>query len=164
MWAATTGQVEIIDMLLGAGADLEAADARGSTALMLALGKPDSLQALLAAGADTEHKDGRGFTALMSAAWTGRVSAARHLLEHGARLDVRDGKTGRTALMWAALKGHAGFVKMLLDAGADPTLQDSSGHTALDLARQAHRNKVVELLNALDAGMERAEGTAPAAR
>ena len=154
MWTASKGQVEIIELLLAAGAEINAADARGTTALMLALGKVDALEALLSAGAAVDQKDSRGFTALMSAAWTGRVKAARRLLEHGAGIDVRDDKTGRTALMWAAVKGHAAFVRMLLDAGADPALLDNEGHDAVKLAGKYRHKAIVELL----AGSEAAPG------
>jgi len=113
---------------------------------MLGLGRPESMDALLAAGADVEHRDTRGFTPLMIAAWTGRVDAARRLLDYGAKTDNRDTTKGRTALMWAALKGHAAFVRLLLKRGADPALQDNAGLTAAMLAEKHNHPAVVKTL------------------
>jgi len=44
--------------------------------------------------------------------------------------------------------GTAEAVKLLLDAGADPLLKNAKGVTAIDFARQAQKEAVVDLIAA----------------
>ena len=54
---------------------------------------------------------------------------------------------GRTALHYAAYQGvKPEYVESLLNHGADPSATDAEGHTALDLAKQKNRTKVVAVL------------------
>ncbi len=69
--------------------------------------------ALLEAGADVESPNAEGQTALMVVARTGRVDAARLLLEHGARVNARETFGGQTALMWAAAQKHPDMIRLL---------------------------------------------------
>ena len=48
--------------------------------------------------------------------------------------------------MYAAEKGHIEIVKLLLDHGADINAKDKDGKTALDLARENNKEKIVEYL------------------
>ena len=67
MWAAdTNSNPEMITTLLKAGADIEARDKGGSTALMAAAERnpnPEVITALLRAGADAKAKNKAGQTA-----------------------------------------------------------------------------------------------------
>ena len=70
MWAAFDGQKEIAQMLIDAGADVNAKDADGSTVLMHAVsgGERETVKLLLDAGADVNARDDRYHgTALMVA-------------------------------------------------------------------------------------------------
>ena len=72
--AATIGRDEVIVPLLAAGADIDARDARGYTALILATynGHADTARLLLAHGATIDAGDGaRGNTALHGVAFKG---------------------------------------------------------------------------------------------
>jgi len=60
-----------------------------------------------------------GDTALMMAARTGTPEAITVLLEAGANVNAKESWGGTTALMWAASEQHAAAVKLLLDHGAD---------------------------------------------
>ncbi len=94
------GHVEVVDGLLRAGADVDAANRAGITPVMTAVAfqvkDTTILERLLAAGADLNAQDDRGMTALMHAAFYGRKEAARVLLAHGADASIRD-NMGRTA-------------------------------------------------------------------
>jgi ankyrin repeat protein len=89
--ASETGNAQMIEMLLKAGADGKVATSNGTTPLMLAAvaGRADAIKLLLAAGADANAtENARGETALMFAANYNRVDAVQALLAGGARHDV----------------------------------------------------------------------------
>jgi ankyrin repeat protein len=79
--AAEKGDVAKVHRLLAQGADANAKDDKGVTALMLAAGKghAEIVQALLDAGADAEAKDNQGLTAAMRAECGGFADIVRLL-------------------------------------------------------------------------------------
>ena len=116
--AARYGQVEVIDALIKSGADLEAKDKRGRTALMSAVQSrnTDAVKALLAGGANVDTRDEVQATALFRASGPfGNVMVVGSLLNAGAEVNVSD-KNGMTPLMWAVRFGDAPRVKALADA------------------------------------------------
>lgn len=98
--AAEAGDSAALEGVLASGADADAADPFGRTALMLAAagGHDDVIRSLLAAGADVHARSQTGWTALMFAA-DGAPSATTPLLllNAGADPHVEDGE-GRQAL------------------------------------------------------------------
>jgi hypothetical protein len=144
--AAAAGDLPRVEALLKAGAQLDAQDARGYTALIWAAqqGKLALVQALLGRHAKMELADANGYTALIWAAQQGHVEVVVALLAAGARPDARE-KHGFDALAWAAYQGHVPCVKALLAAGSDPTKKGPTGYSADDLARRAGRSDVVAL-------------------
>jgi ankyrin repeat protein len=69
------------------GADIEATDSSGKTALLLASSKGHEtvVQLLLENGQDTEAKDSNGKTALLLSSMYGHEAVVRLLLEKGGR-------------------------------------------------------------------------------
>ena len=65
LWAADAGRPDVVDLLLGAGADANAGDDQGFTALMLAAQRGDAAvaEALLRRGADMKRRRADGRTA-----------------------------------------------------------------------------------------------------
>src|SRR3546814_19658428 len=86
------GFVEIVDMLIAAGARLDAEDRNDNTALIWAVdrGHAEVARRLLAAGADPNLQNRQGLTALMVAAQRGYLGIARQLVRAEAALDMRD--------------------------------------------------------------------------
>jgi ankyrin repeat protein len=68
-----------------------------------------------------------------------RVPMAELLLKSGAQVDVRDAG-GRTALHTAAIFLQKRLIVALEHAGAEPSLADSDGHTAGELASNVGLN------------------------
>ncbi|CAK8994200.1 unnamed protein product [Durusdinium trenchii] len=87
--AASCGHLEVVRLLLEAGADKDAADTDGSTALQFAAGKGHChlkvVRLLLEAGADKDAADTDGCTALGFAAYNGNghLEVVRSLPEAG---------------------------------------------------------------------------------
>lgn len=124
-WSALNGSPEIARMLIGAGADLEAATRIGAhTALHVAgrEGNGEIVAILAEAGADVEAVTETGATPLHFAAAAGDVRAVSALLDHGARVDATEPEWGQTPLMFAAALGRTNAVVALVEAGADPTI------------------------------------------
>ena len=87
--ASVNGKAAMIERLLQAGADPNAALSR------------------------------YGDTALMLAARTGNRDAIKVLLDHGAQVNKQETWGGTSALMWAVSERHPAAVKLLLEHGAD---------------------------------------------
>ena len=104
----------VTTILLEAGADPNAADREGETALMKASGygvKP-TVKMLIDHHADVNLKDVRGRTALMHAASGQRADAIPLLLENGADPNARDYE-GKSALDYADQYNNLGAFTML---------------------------------------------------
>jgi len=147
--AAYNGHVEEVNALLAAkGADVNAKNEHGNTALILAAkkGNVEMVNDLLKKGAyvDAQNKDGH--TALIVAAIYGNVEVVNDLLKKGADVNAKN-KHGNTALIVAAIYGHVEVVNALLAAkGADVDAQNEHGNTALILAAIYGRVEVVNEL------------------
>ena len=88
-------------------------------------------------------------TPLHLASTEGHQPCVAHLLNSGAKLDVRD-SGGFTALQLAIIRGHLDVVSTLLDAGADTSLVVAFGEkpecTALQLAVYHEDPSIVALV------------------
>src|SRR5262245_21861821 len=129
--AVNADRLDVVDMLLRAGARAAAADRYGVTPLYLASlnGNADMIRRLLDAGVDPNAVDPGGETALMTAARTGAPAALRALLERGASIDAREPEFGQTALMIAVREDQQEAIGILLEAGASPNAQTRKGST-----------------------------------
>jgi ankyrin repeat protein len=117
-------------LLIGAGADVNAANRYGVTPVSLAArdGNAALLHLLIDAGARTGTAEAAlpdGQTLLMHAARTGSVDAVSLLIKHGADVNVRERRVGTTALIWAVTEDRAKVAGALLDAGADPNARSA---------------------------------------
>ena len=134
-WSAQHGYAHVARLLQEFGADADAVDNDGRTALMASLGgHREVLAALLGAGADTDVRDKDGLTALMGATHWGADWAVAALLEAGADTELK-GQGGRTALMLAADRGNLAALQLLLAAGCGLEHESELGNTALLVAR-----------------------------
>lgn len=118
--------LEELEELLNKGADVNATDSHGSTALIYSE-DPETVEFLLSKNAEVNAKDNEGITALMRAE---DAEMATLLLNAGADVNARD-SDGETALTKAAYLGKKDLVKLFLDRGADVNAKTLKGFTAL---------------------------------
>ena len=165
MTAASYGDAEVAQVLIDAGADIEArasTDAGGvpgGTALMHAavFGMTNVLDLLVKAGAQPDGIENAAavgditgwlapdtplqarIRALTFAADHQRLSVIDQLIDARTPVDAVDELFGRQALRLAARNGRPLSVRRLLEHGADPNLRDEHGRTALELCEPAPR-------------------------
>jgi ankyrin repeat protein len=91
-YASIRGHKSIVEVLLAAGAVVDASDDAGNTALMDAAvaGRNRVVELLLKAGADVNAANNKGITALINACLSGNAGVVETLLEAGADVYVFD--------------------------------------------------------------------------
>ena len=147
--AILNGNREMVQVLLGAKADVNARDSGGETPLMM-IGEDTTSEIvwdLINNGAKVNLRDDDGDTALIAVAEVENVEALKVLLDAGAKVNVTN-NDGQTALMLAAEHGKLHNVRALILAGADVNARDKDGKTALMLAKENDEAAVVRLLKA----------------
>jgi hypothetical protein len=129
MHAAAIGSLDAMRLLLDRGADVNAKNAAGATALMWAATDLAKVRLLLDRGADVNVASSLGHTALELAAMSdGSAEIVRLLLSHGA--DPKAVDKGKMSVLAAAAGNDVGSVRQLIDAGADVNAADLGGSYA----------------------------------
>jgi len=130
--AAAANDTGAIRTLLAQGADVNARDRYGHTALLIATHRNavSAARALIQAGADVNLKDRIDDSPFLYAAAHGYLDILQMALENGADV-LSTNRFGSTALIPAAEHGHVEAVHMLLDARVPPDYVNKVGWTAL---------------------------------
>ena len=169
MFAARAGAVASAELLVAAGADVDAADAWGISALALAAhaGNRDVAEFLLAAGADANAAEA-GFAPLHAAVMHRDERLVAALLERGADPDPRVGNwtptrrasrdfhfppafVGATPFWLAARYREPGIMRLLARHGADPRFVHRVDYLPSRSAGRRHEARTA-LLAATDVG------------
>lgn len=150
--AARDGDLPTVQALVAQGADVNAVDANGSTALHFAAdrGRTEVVRFLLDRGANVNAKSQSGSTPLLFAAKSGSLETIRLLLDRGAEVNVETG-AGQGHINWSPLStvadsGSLETMQLLLSRGANPNLPDDPIIAPLGMAAMKNDREKVRLL------------------
>ncbi|KAK4242966.1 ankyrin repeat-containing domain protein, partial [Corynascus novoguineensis] len=134
-WAAQEGRLNIVELLIQGGADIDGMDEKEYTPLHRASdnGHETIARLLIDKGADVNAQDVHGLTALIMASRNGHEAIVRLLIEEGADVNAQ-GRNESTALIMALENGHEAIVRLLIENGADVNAQSRNKSTALIMA------------------------------
>jgi uncharacterized protein len=126
---------EVIEVLVSAGAQIDAVDNQGSSSLLKAIKNnriPLAVK-LIEKGANVNLANSKGQNPFMLAMEKENPELIKALIKAGIDLNITN-EEGRTPLMMLALVGKNELVQAFIEAGADINKQDVLGQTALMLA------------------------------
>ncbi len=115
-WAIERGKIDIVPLLLGAGADVNVLSRQGESPLDLAI---------------KEYED---------------LALAQLLIQKDADINRQDEEDGSTLLMWAIENNKPEIVSFLLNNNANTNLEDNFDETALDIAKRYGYTTIISLL------------------
>ncbi|KAM5163716.1 ankyrin repeat domain-containing protein 6 [Mantella aurantiaca] len=145
--AAHKGHLNVVQILLKAGCELNIQDDGHQTALHRAavVGNSDILAILIQEGCALDRQDKDGNTALHEAAWHGFSQSVKLLVKAGANVLAKN-KAGNTPLHLACQNGHSQSCRVLLLAGSRADLKNHAGDTCLHVAARYNHLSVIRIL------------------
>ena len=146
MWAAHhEDHSGCVDELIKAGADVNAADRRGLTALMYAVrqGRSEVTNLLIKAGADVNVRNKAGETALNLTAMQGSEECFKLLMDAGADVNINDNR-GNSPLLTSVNNEHEIIREASINAGANVNIND--GYTQLLTSQNNEPEIIAETL------------------
>jgi ankyrin repeat protein len=146
--AAMRGDLGAVRALMQKGADVNAPQIDGATALHWAVYRDDvaAVELLLEAGAKPDAANRAGATPLSMAALFGHPQIVDRLLKAGADANAT-GPSGETMLMYAARNGNPAVLKLFVEAGVDVNAREPlRGTTALMWAVEQRHADAVQML------------------
>lgn len=153
MLAGLKGNLQIMQMLIDAGADVNCTDGKGQSPLFYAIqGQNTQVVALLLKqGADVHITNDQKETALLQATKYNNLDIVKLLVENGADVNHQS-KDAESALMFCAGAGFMDMVKYLVENGADVNLLTLKEKNALMFAAGSGHLDIVKYL--VDQGSE----------
>jgi len=148
MWVvASDGSEELMEALIDHGADINAQNFVGETALYLASsrGLLEKVELLLENGARTQIANLDGATPLHVACAGGYEEVVSLLIQYGAFLNAGDDEED-TPLHWAVREGHKDIIETLISSGSEINCANGDGETPLGLAIALESQDIVECL------------------
>ncbi|MCG8340701.1 MAG: ankyrin repeat domain-containing protein, partial [Cytophagales bacterium] len=157
-WAVVGEDREIVEVLLRAGAVLDAKDdagetpsdltndreirellinfqdSEGKTALMKEIEEDKAIE-LIAQGADVEKADNKGKTALHYAADKGNIRVVKAILEESVSTISQGDNEGKTVLHYAVRQKDKALIELLLNKGAYIAAKDKNGRSPEDMVK-----------------------------
>ena len=145
--AVYQGHLDIVKILLNAGAKTEVPTEMGKSPLIIAVSRDHEtiVNAFVNAGTKLNISNALGETPLMLAILNKQHKITQTLLKAGASVDIRD-KNGNTALILAAKMGLADEVEKLLNQGADISTGNHEGRSALWYGADTAKIEIARML------------------
>jgi len=142
MIGAWEGNIPMMELFLGRGADINKANALGEQALLHAAwkGHVTAVRWLSERGARL-NREGKQWAALHYATFAGHEEVVRYLLERGADVNALS-VNGSTPLMMAAREGKETIASRLLASGAKRDVANDWGDTAVTWAMRNNNVKI----------------------
>jgi ankyrin repeat protein len=138
--------MDVVTLLLDAGADINAKNRRGATPLHWAIHDEAKVRLLIARGAQVNVRQVEGRSPLFQAASMGNANAVvRLLLDHGADAAIATAN-GQTPLMAASVRGDVETMRAFIERKVDVNARNGAGETALLLAATNGSPQAVRLL------------------
>ncbi|XP_073696330.1 death-associated protein kinase 1 [Garra rufa] len=156
--AAGCGNVQIIDVLMKKGAEIQAFDKTGANAIYYASrhGHVGTLRFLHEKKCPLDIQDKSGETALHVAARYGNVDVVQYLCSIHANPDLVD-REQETPLHCAAWHGYSAVARVLCEAGCDVNARNREGESPLLTASARGFKDIVECLLEHGADMDSAD-------
>ena len=165
--AALHGQLNVVQALVDAGADVNAKNnfapfAPGDLWPYLSPSNHPDPVALLSVHALDQRDTQNGYTPLDLASFSARyMPVVQLLVAKGADVNAQ-ASSGASPLFWAVLRDQKDEVKFLIDHGANVNAADAYGDTILDIVLHLQYTSMIQMLldknvdvNALDQGQHR---------
>ena len=155
VFAVMLGRMEICNVLIDAGADVNIKTSGGLTLLhhgALSSGDyKDVVELLIAKGLDvnakcTSYGESKDATPLHAAAGKGNVAVVEVLIKNGAEVNSRAAYNSYIPLHIAARDGHLEVAKILITNEADINAKSKYEETPLDLAISNEHKELADLL------------------
>jgi hypothetical protein len=146
MIAAWEGNIEMMELFVSRGANVNGANANGEQALLFAAwrGHLEATRWLLDRGAQL-NRPGLQWSALHYAVFAGHEQVAQFLIGRGANINARS-TNGSTPLMMAAREGREKLATLLLGHGADASLTNDVGDDAFAWAMRNHHPQIAKVI------------------
>jgi ankyrin repeat protein len=135
--AVEVDEIEIVSLLIAAGAEVQAVD-RGRRTALFSARSPEVARVLVNAGLDIEAQDCLGWSPLVAAINDGSLEGVKALLSVGANVNATHDR-GFTVFMSAVSSSQRSLqvMKLLVEAGANPRATSELGwnafHAAIDV-------------------------------
>ncbi|KAH8592058.1 ankyrin repeat-containing domain protein [Bisporella sp. PMI_857] len=134
MIAAMKGHTDVVELFIRAGADLEAQDETGKTALQYSVDNDlptDTFELLIGAGANINTRDRAGRTSLMRAAYLGLTNFLTKMATYNQMDRLAQDQRGSTALYHSLYAPDINTPHLLVDMGLDVSIVDYNGVSAV---------------------------------
>jgi|GEM_PF-2253562 len=151
--AVAAGDTMALGLLLDKGMHIDTRNAKGETALRLAVVNNDiaTVRFLIDKGANPNVQNRGGLTPLSRASGQGYNAILKLLLKMpGIDVDLQDNE-GNTPLRLATVNNQTESVKLLLEKSANPDIQNNDGNTPLIRAVAQGYTEITKLLLLADA-------------
>jgi len=135
LMSADRGQLNLVEMLVSRGVDVDASTKDGVSSLMYAAQYGDTamVRYLIESGSDLDMRPDNGISALTGAVRADEFEVVRILIKGGADADLKD-NADLTALMHASAYNFDRIVRLLAENGAGMEMEDWFGTTPLMMA------------------------------